>query len=127
MSDLKLNDAHDLAITNGDLSLVDGQDAIAQQLEIRLRFWFSEWFRNRAEGIDFLRYVLVKNPQEQVIVTLLSRVIRETPGITALNDITLSYDNKTRSMSVSFTCTCVTGTVLTYKDFDLTKPANVTE
>lgn len=126
MSDLKLTNAHDLAITNGDLSLVDGQDAIAQQLEIRLRFWFGEWFRNRSEGIDYLRYILVKNPEEQLIVTLLSRVIRETPGITALNSLTLAYNNRTRALSVSFVCTCVTGTVLTYTDFDLTTPSTVT-
>lgn len=127
MSDLLLDNAHDLAIVNGDLVLADGQDAIAQQLEIRLRFWFGEWFRNRAEGIDYLQFILVKNPEEQVIVTLLSRVIRETPGIVSVDSIDLAYDNKTRKLTVSFSCTCTTGQKLTYTDFDLTKPASVTE
>lgn len=120
MSDLALaTNGHDLIIANGDLVIADGQDAIAQQLEIRLRFWFGEWFRDRQEGIDFLTFILVKNPQESIIVTLLAKVIRGTPGIVNLNTIVLNYDGSTRTMTVTFTCTCDTGKTLTYTNFEL--------
>lgn len=68
MIDLKLVndpnaiDNHDLVVENYDLQLTSDIDSIRQSLSIRLQFFFSEWFLEVTQGIDFYSTVLVKTP-----------------------------------------------------------------
>lgn len=119
MSDFLLGTTGDLALTNGDLVIVAGIDAIKQHLTIRLRFFLGEWFRNRNEGIDYYGKVLVKNPDIPIITGLLSRVVRETPGVSSVDVFDLTYTPATRSMTVSFTAVCDTGAPLVFSNFVL--------
>lgn len=93
--------AGDLKLTNGQLSLVDGTEAIAQHLRNRLRFFLGEWFLDQRQGLPFFREIFVKNPDRQVIRTIFRRTIRETPGIATMARFELTIDT-TRSARLTF-------------------------
>ena len=64
--DIALNTANnDLVIKNNDLILIDNAERIAQQVLITLRFWLNEWFLDTRQGIPYLEYILVKNPNKK--------------------------------------------------------------
>lgn len=125
MSDFLLDSNHDLAFVNGDLVIATGLDAIRQHLMIRLRFFLGEWFRNRKEGIDYYGRILVKNPNTSLIAALLSRVVRETPGVSSVDVFDLTYVPADRRLTVSFTAVCDTGATLTFSDFVLVENGTV--
>lgn len=124
--DLKLTAVTDAANpTEGDLHLdgeaavlVDGREAIAQHLRIRLRFFLGEWFLDERQGIPFYRDILVKNPSRRLVESILKRVIVDTPGVDSLDKFELSIDAATRSATVSFTVVTTDGETLRSDDYE---------
>lgn len=100
--DIALDADGDLDITAGDLVLVSDADAILQAVRIRLQFFQGEWFLDESAGLPYFQDILVKNPDMNVLQFLFRKAILETPGITAVNALTLSVDSATRSLSVSY-------------------------
>ena len=91
----------DLRLTLGQITLVEDTDAIAQHMRNRLRFFLGEWFLDQRQGFPYFRDVLIKNPNRPSILSSLRRTIRQTPGIVAVDDLTLSVSPE-RVASVSF-------------------------
>jgi hypothetical protein len=105
--DIRLGvNSHDIEIGTDtfDMSFVDGVDYIAQKLKVRLWFFLGEWFLDTAEGTPFYQSILVKNPDVDLIGTLLKARILETPGVIELKSFEFDYDNGLRQASVSFEC-----------------------
>ena len=101
--DLKLDDNGDLLIgDDGDLVLVDGIDAIAQHLTIRLQFFQGEWLLDLRIGFPYFEEVLRKAPDLNVVRSLFREAILTTPGVLEVTDLELDYDGVTRALSVSF-------------------------
>lgn len=71
--DLMMNlSSGDLSIEGGQVRMVDGAERIAQQILISLRFWLGEWFLDTSQGVPYLEYILVKNPNERHIQQILT-------------------------------------------------------
>ena len=117
MTDIKIDGNRDLVIVNGDLVLVDGTEAIAQQLEIRLKMFRGEWFRNPNEGIPYFQSILKKQPTTQSVVGIFREAILGTPGIDRIENITTEYNKSTRQLSLSFKARALSGEILEYNDF----------
>jgi hypothetical protein len=94
---------NDLQITDGDLSLVTGSDAIAQDLQQRLQSWLGEWFLDTTWGIPFKQQILVKNPNLDLIQADILLATTDTPGVVQVTDFNFVYDNNARSLSVKLT------------------------
>lgn len=94
-------DAGDLRLTNGQLTLTAGNDAVKQHLINRLRIFLGEWFLDRRVGIPYFKSVLVKNPDRPAVRSIFRRTIRETPGITAVDELLLSIGSD-RSARLDF-------------------------
>lgn len=101
--DLKLDDDGDLALENDDLVLLDGVDAIVQDVAVRLRTFKGEWFLDQRIGIPYLQQILGQKPRLMAIKAIYRAAILTTPGVTGVDDLQVTYDGKTRSISVSFT------------------------
>jgi len=99
--DLALTTAGDLDLAENDLALVDGLEAIRQELQIRYRFFLGEWFLDRGEGVPYIRDVLKKNPNEGQVRALLAEVARTTPGVTEVQRIELDLDAAQRLLTVT--------------------------
>lgn len=100
--DLKLDTNGDLAIKDGDLVLIDGVDAIAQDCEVRLKFFQGEWFLDQRLGVPWFQKILGHKPRLNAVSQILQKAILTTPGLLAISDFNLDYDGPTRKLSVSF-------------------------
>ncbi len=115
--DLKLDPVTgDLAIEDNDLVLIDGTEAVAQDIEIRLRFFLGEWFLDQRLGVPYYEKILGQKPRLTAIAGIFRKAIMTTPGMLSITDFSLDYDGPTRALSVSFRGKCVDGDFLFNKE-----------
>lgn len=116
MADFKLDPVTgDLDLSTGDIQIVDGAEAVAQHVRIRLRFLFGEWFLDRRLGVPYFQSILIKNPGTNVVRRILRQVVAETPGVEELREFTTTYDGLTRALTVRFQGVA-SGEDLTFED-----------
>lgn len=85
----------------GNLVLVYDGEAIGQHARQRLKAWQGEWFLNLDAGVDWLFYVFDRPPSEKPIADAeIKRVIRETPGVTEIQEYSSSYERQNRGVFV---------------------------
>lgn len=99
----------DLVIEGGDLKLVDGIDAIAQHVAIRLQLFQGEWFLDTRVGVPYYQSILVKNPDLVLVRSIIRTAILSTPGITGLDSFDLDFDAATRALTVAFEASTTEG------------------
>lgn len=120
MSDFKLDVTGDLDFSSGDLEIVTADDAIRQQLQIRLRFFLGEWFLNENEGMPYIDNIIgAKNPSVALMTDIFRRAILGVPGIVSLDSIEFDFDASSRTLSVDFSATCDTGITIEFTEFVL--------
>lgn len=107
--DLKLSGSDDLAIEMGGLVLVDGVDAIAQDVRTRLRFFKGEWFLDERVGLPYYGTILVKNPNMAVVKSIYQKAIATTPGVESVTSLDLSLNIGTRTLRITFQAVTVEG------------------
>ena|SRR5690606_17884111 len=111
MIDLKLDQKGDLLISDYDLSLIEGQDQISQNLAIRLRFVLGEWYLDIESGIPYYQDIFIKSPNRNRIETIIKDEIVNTQGINRLLSFQSDYQPITRKYSVRFQCETDKGTL----------------
>jgi hypothetical protein len=111
MSDIKLNvEGNDIDLSSIGLELVDGTDAIAQHLLIRLRFVQGEYFLDTRRGIPYFEDILIKNPDLLAIRAIFREAIRETPGVISITRFDMFVNTATRRLRTDFTVLVTTQT-----------------
>ena len=115
--DLLLNAAGDLDLSTNDAQLVDGIEAVRQELQIRYRFFLGEWFLDPTEGVPYIRDVLKKAPNEAQVRAMLAQVAQSTPGVASVDGIELDLDSGTRTLTVSLQLGADISGELTYVPF----------
>jgi len=109
--------AGDLHLDGAAAQLVDGREAIAQHMRIRMRFFLGEWFLDQREGIPFFRDILRKNPSRTLVESIFRQVIVETSGVDLLEKFELSIDAATRTAKVDYTAVTTDGETLRSDDY----------
>ena len=110
MYDLALNvDSWDLVLQGNDLLLIDNAERIGQQIKITLQFWFKEWFLDTTQGIPYLEYICIKNPNLQHIRQIFRGAIQNVPGVDSVTELTLNVNAKERILSVTYTANTSAG------------------
>jgi hypothetical protein len=102
MADFKMDSDGDLDISNGELHIVEGREAVAQEVRIGLRFFLGEWFLETRIGIPYFTDIFKKSPNLGVIQDIFRRAIESVPGVKRVVDITLDFNATTRTLSLSF-------------------------
>lgn len=109
--DIKLTPSGDVAIENDDLVLVDGADAIAQEITIRLKFFLDEWFLDKRQGVPYFEKILGQKPRLPVIKAIFRDAILSTPGVQSVSDLSVTYDGVGRVLSVTFNAVSTEGPI----------------
>jgi len=123
MATFKITDAINLENPNaGDLHLLNGDlvwlgedteaekvEAISQHIRSRLRTFLGEYFLDERIGIPFFRDVFVKAPDLEIIRSIFSQGILNTPGVVQLTELRLDLDRSTRELSIAFEAIVDTG------------------
>lgn len=102
LMDLQLDNAGDLEIVGDDLALIDGDDAIVQDVAIRLQFFRGEWRNDLAIGIPYYGEILITNPNLLTVRSIFREAILTTEGIASLNRFDFDFDGAPRKLSISF-------------------------
>lgn len=92
----------DLIVQGGDLMIVDNAERVAQQVLITLREWLGEWFLKTSDGIPYLEYILVKNPNEAHIRQILTQAIESVEGVKDVTEIEFAYNHVLRTLAVAY-------------------------
>lgn len=92
----------DLLTVDNDLLLIDNAERIAQQICITLKFWLSEWFLNKNDGVPYLERIMVKNPNMSHIRQILREKIMSVDGVDSVSALNLSLDEENRTLSVTY-------------------------
>lgn len=110
MADLKLVD-YDMDLTNGELSFVTGQEAIAQDITMSLRTWLGESVYAVNAGVPWLQVIFRgKNPNLDSINFILSQNALGRPGVLAVQ-LQLDLDSATRKLSITGNAQSIEGNV----------------
>jgi hypothetical protein len=92
----------DLAFDDlGELVLVDGADAVAQEIQTRLRWWRGEWFLDTSRGAPYLESILVKGVTEATVRAILKGEIEAVPGVARVRSMVVSIDRATRYATIT--------------------------
>lgn len=114
MSAIALTVDGDLDFSTGNLRvLTDAAECLAQKLRQRYRMLRGEWFLDVRQGVPYLEFILVKNPNIGVVRGVLRKVLETTDGIASIDAFDFSYDPALRTASFSFRVTTTTGAVIT--------------
>lgn len=106
---------NDMVLRDRDIFVIDNAERVAQQIVIQLRFWYGEWFLDVNDGVPYLEYVLVKNPNLNHIRQIFREAIEKVPDVTKIDYIELEYDERERALSVSYSVQTTFG-LLTRKE-----------
>lgn len=117
MTDIRFNPStNDLEFGSGTFELVDGVEAIAQELRIRLRFFLGEWFLDSRLGIPYFEKILGKKRRQNLIDAIFKKAILTTPGVSSLTRFSQRYEGETRTLFLAFSCVTDTGAVLVFDE-----------
>ncbi len=93
----------DLAVLQGDLSLVADVNAIMQEAELTLGFLLGEWFLDITQGIPYLQTVLVKSPNLAAIESVFRDALLGVAGISSVQVMALDFNRSARKLTASYT------------------------
>lgn len=101
--DLAMNvQTGDLVVRNGDLMIVNNGERVAQQVLITLREWLGEWFLKTSDGVPYLEYILIKNPNEAHVRQVLSEAIQSVDGVKGVTELEFAFNRILRTLTVSY-------------------------
>lgn len=92
----------DLVVRNGDLMIVNNGERVAQQVLITLREWLGEWFLKTSDGVPYLEYILVKNPNEAHVRQVLSEAIQSVEGVKGVTELEFAFNRILRTLTVFY-------------------------
>lgn len=92
----------DLLLTNGDLTLVAGKEAIAQQILIRFNFFKGEWFLNSEEGTPWYQEILGVKADPARVDEIFRKLLLTTPGVLSIVSLSFSLDHQLRTGTLVF-------------------------
>lgn len=98
---LHAND-HDILIKDGDFLLIDNAERVAQQIKVKLLTFLGEWFLDTTWGVPYLEYILVKQPNQELIKQILSEQILSIDDVKSLNALELDYQVKVRTLIINY-------------------------
>lgn len=103
---------HDIVVTDdSDVFFIDNAERVAQQIKIQLLTMLGEWFLDITHGVPYLEYILVKNPNFELIRQILKEQIQNVDDVEAVNSLELDYDSRQRRLSVTYAAETTYGLV----------------
>lgn len=103
MSELKLDASNDLALTDFNFVIIDGEENVAQRVKTNLQVFLGEWFLDTTRGVPYYQTILLKNPDSLLVEFELKKTITDTDSIARLKEFTMDFNNSLRELTVTFT------------------------
>lgn len=94
--DVGLND------DESDLVLVQGVQAIVQQIRVGLQVFRGRWKYDRNAGVPFIEAILVNNPDMRVVRAIFWTYLMSVDGVSSIEALDLRLDRAERILYVDF-------------------------
>jgi len=104
MSDLLLDENNDIALVNFSFVLIEGVDAVKQDISTMLKMFLGEYFLDLRVGMPYYQKILGQKPRLGTITSIFRRAILKRPSVTAVNNLELFYEPVNRVLRVTFDC-----------------------
>ena len=111
MSDLLLDESHDLAFDGVNFYGVTGAAAVAQRIKIRLLTVFGEWKWDSNIGVDWFGTVFATEKTYTQKSGEIRKTISGTRGVRSLDRFEFGVDVKNRTARVRFLASTIYGDV----------------
>jgi hypothetical protein len=99
--DLLLTD-HDMDITDGELSFVNGVTAVAQDVKMAFRTFLGETVYDTSAGVPYRQVIFIRGTPLGAIKLILEQIAISRPGVTGATFAPV-LDSVTRELSVTGT------------------------
>lgn len=100
-TDIMLTPSGDLYIgKDGDIVVAQ---SVAQKIKIKVRWLAGEWKWDEEEGLPYLTELFVKNPDTDRFEMIIREAIFDVEGVTAVEDVRITYDRNTRKGTIKYT------------------------
>lgn len=109
---LALNAQHDIYIdSNGILAVVKGADSILQNVVCILQLWLGEAEFDITRGVPYFQ-IMGQSLTLGEVKALITPVILSVNGVSKINTLNISFDRKTRKMTIDTELTLMTGEIV---------------
>ena len=109
--DIKINTDGTFNIINGNIELVTGQDAIAQDIRSAIQTIRGEYFLDSSVGIDYFNEILIKNYNPIIIENAFKNAILERPGVVQITSFVFDVNKTNRSATLNFSAQTIEGEI----------------
>jgi hypothetical protein len=106
-----LNAANDLLLEGSRIATVTEGAQVAQAVRTRLRFYLGEWFLDTAAGVPWFQEILTKPANLSNAENRIKSEILGTEGVKELVKFSLTFDKRTRKLTVTFSATTIYGEI----------------
>jgi hypothetical protein len=114
MSALNQTTTGDLDISTGNLVVNQSiSQTTAWKLSNLFGFFKGEWFLDQRQGVPYFQYVMVSNPNLNLIGNIFRAVCMSAPGVASVSDVQLDFTPRTRSLIATIQAQTNEGATLT--------------
>jgi len=111
--DLAINlTTRDLILENGDFYFVTEQEACRQRLQIKLLFFFNEWFLDTTLGLDWFGVAFIKNPNQNLIDNMILVTMTDDFEVIEILEYSTEYSILLRKLSVKMKLRTIYGVLI---------------
>jgi len=112
MTDIAIDENSEFIFKDKDITIVkDSRDEIIQELNIRLGFYYTEWFLNVPKGVPYLELVLKKGTSLQTVNGIFIREINATEGVNEILEFVSDFDGESRVFTLDFKINTIYGII----------------
>jgi len=105
--DILMSECGDIALSDGDLVLVDKADVIRQAWLIHIRTFLGEWFLNLNIGVPYIQKVFAKFLTKAEVQRIFNEKSLEVPGIKRVDNVDVGdIDLSKRQVEVTVEAVC---------------------
>jgi len=98
--DLKFTD-NDVDLTGGDLSWVEGAEAVRQDIEMTLGTWLGETPYDKGAGVPYLQVIFKRGTTQAAIRFIIEHIIRDVDGVDDVLELSTELDRPTRVLTIT--------------------------
>lgn len=99
----------DFELKDGDVWLIDGDDAYALRVQMRVGISEGEWPFDLTVGLPWLTRLLGSTGAAGGFRSIISRAVHEDPETQTVGPVSISAPDKDRKSQVSFTARSIRG------------------
>ena len=102
LNDIQMDSNSDLYVDENDIKATD---SIAQAIKIHLRWFWNEWRYGKDMGVPYFEYVLVKNPNRELVISILTAELMKVDGVQSVDDMKVELNTKERKAQITYKVT----------------------